>query len=71
MANPIHRMNIETKDKRSQRKVADSTTKLDKTISQQPGCEDERDRKMAQKRRERSKAALPAETQLKKRDGFM
>ena len=29
------------------------------------------DRKMAQKRRERSKAALPAETQLKKRDGFM
>ena len=31
MANPIHRMNIETKDKRSQRKVADSTTKLDKT----------------------------------------
>ena len=29
------------------------------------------DRKMAQKRGERSKAALPAETQLKKRDGFM
>ena len=29
------------------------------------------DRKKAQKRRERSKAALPAETQLKKRDGFM
>ena len=32
MANPIHRMNIGTKDKRSQRKVADSTTKLDKTL---------------------------------------
>ena len=29
------------------------------------------DRKKAQKRRERSKAALPAETQLKKRGGFM
>jgi len=29
------------------------------------------DRKMAQKRRERSKAALPAKTQLEKRDGFM
>ena len=34
MANPIHRNDIETKDKRSQRKVADSTTKLDKTASQ-------------------------------------
>ena len=31
MANPIHRINIVAKDKRSQRKVADSTTKLDKT----------------------------------------
>ena len=29
------------------------------------------DRKKAQKRRERSKAALPAKTQLEKRDGFM
>ena len=29
------------------------------------------DRKKAQKRRERSKAALPAETQLKKRDGLV
>ena len=33
MANPIHRINIVAKDKRSQRKVADSTTKLDKTDS--------------------------------------
>ena len=32
MANPIHRINIVAKDKRSQRKVADSTTKLDKTM---------------------------------------
>ena len=31
MANPIHRTNIVTKDKRSQRKVADSTTELAKT----------------------------------------
>ena len=31
MANPIHRFNIIDKDKRSQRKVADSTTELDKT----------------------------------------
>ena len=31
MANPIHRTNIVAKDKRSQRKVADSTTELDKT----------------------------------------
>ena len=31
MANPIHRINIVAKDKRSQRKVADSTTELDKT----------------------------------------
>ena len=31
MANPIHRINIVDKDKRSQRKVADSTTELDKT----------------------------------------
>ena len=31
MANPIHRFNIVDKDKRSQRKVADSTTELDKT----------------------------------------
>ena len=36
MANPIHRTNIETKDKRSQRKVADSTTKLAKTASTEP-----------------------------------
>ena len=35
MANPIHRNDIETKDKRSQRKVADSTTKLDKTEAEQ------------------------------------
>ena len=33
MANPIHRTNIVAKDKRSQRKVADSTTELDKTAS--------------------------------------
>ena len=32
MANPIHRTNIVAKDKRSQRKVADSTTELDKTL---------------------------------------
>ena len=42
MANPIHRTNIVTKDKRSQRKVADSTTELDKTPlgrhSRQPVC---------------------------------
>ena len=31
MANPIHRTNIVAKDKRSQRKVADSTTELAKT----------------------------------------
>eukprot|EP01045_Picozoa_sp_COSAG04_P036327 COSAG04_NODE_8788_length_931_cov_12.350962_1_plen_59_part_00 len=31
MANPIHRTSIVAKDKRSQRKVADSTTELDKT----------------------------------------
>ena len=34
MANPIHRTNIVTKDKRSQRKVADSTTELAKTSIQ-------------------------------------
>ena len=40
MANPIHRINIVAKDKRSQRKVADSTTKLDKTkerLGESPG----------------------------------
>ena len=35
MANPIHRTNIVAKDKRSQRKVADSTTELDKTASEE------------------------------------
>ena len=39
MANPIHRFNIVDKDKRSQRKVADSTTELDKTcVRQFVGC---------------------------------
>ena len=33
MANPIHRTNIVAKDKRSQRKVADSTTELAKTFA--------------------------------------
>ena len=37
MANPIHRFNITDKDKRSQRKVADSTTELDKTVGVRGG----------------------------------